>query len=517
MKKWIAFLLTILLALPLAACTGEVPQNADDLSVQEGFGGIWYNSAGRKLELKSDGTYLLADEVEGGKWEKKSETDAECTDVYGTFSATYAKEDSEERLTFGPYGEFHRATEEELSRFEKGLNLPLHSVSFFHQGLAVSSQGKENAPATLAVINRDGLALSVPENAAFGRVEFFGDLLIFDKGITNFTTGKAVAVGQEIFQSGEEHVILIKNDSSRYGVVYAVYDKKGNAVVDWAPIERQGAEGEIPAFTEYVYVNHADGLLYHDTFAPGTDGRRTRIYYFFNPVSGEKFRVEAPENGDIDIRLESGPVFYATAEERYSFASDWTSPATPVELDSFRVTKEGKVEQVPPFQTSVRPQGDWFICIGSEETEGKTIVTNGITGETFSFNLPTEKMLIKITEHYCAVAYKTEEKGQHKLALFDLNGSPLCDPIEEPEFRVNGTPDTYSLGWKSFEDGTFFLYDEKEEDTVHVYNAKGERINTIQNDNFVSYCGDGIFFVEDRCLDAYGRVLIPHATFLTAE
>ena len=186
-------LLVFLLGFSLVAC-----EDGDAQTTQEGFFGDWYNTAGRKLEIKEDGTYVLADEKDGGTWEKKDGTLLECTDCYGSFSATRAEKNGVETITFGPYGDFHRATEEELARFAQALVLPFRSIHSFENGIAVINEGKEFDTQKSVVINRDGLALSVLEGDAVTNREFWGELVIGEDCIMDQTTGKLIASGRII-------------------------------------------------------------------------------------------------------------------------------------------------------------------------------------------------------------------------------------------------------------------------------------------------------------------------------
>ncbi len=511
MKRMFALLLSLLLALSFVACEGKgepIPTDQAKPS-QEGFLGDWYNTAGRKLEIKEDGTYRLDHEKDGGTWKKESDTLLECTDAYGSFTATRTTEDAGDTVCFGPYGNFRRATEEDLARFAQAQSTPLKLIGVFDEGVALATDGEKTF-----VINEDGLATLILNKAPFPTPEFFGDLLICNQSILDKNTGTPIANG-EIVAKTEEHLVLVKEDKTQKATLYAVIDSHGTFVTDWTPISAEGSESGGKVYKESQNVGCAGGLLLYDSVRGEADSSRAdiTIYYLLNPLTNQKFRIEVPwESSSVYRFFESGLAFYSSAPGKISFAADWTSPATPVEYEDFRIKEDGSLAEIPNFAENDVIIGDWLIDIGDKTNQGKTSFSNAFTGQTFSLDVPTKEIRFKITEHYCAVNYTNEERTERKLALFDLQGTPLCDPI--PTSLDTEYDATYLLSLPTFGDGTFFVKKENGSGKYSVYNAKGELIPSPETFDFSGYGGGGRFVADGTCVDQYGRVLIPQITFL---
>lgn len=503
MKKIFAWALILLLALSFVACGEGTPTDAPPTAEPKAFFGDWYNSAGRKLQIKEDGTYLLAHEAEGGTWKKQSDTLLECTDAYGVFSVTV----SETAVTFGPYGEFHRATKEELALFEKAQFHALASLGVFKDGHAAANTGKKSV-----FINEDGLALSVPEKDAGFQAQFFGNLYAGSDCAVEIFSGSTVASGSVIGKNNT-HIALLKKDLNR-SVAYAVLDTKGNMVTDWTPIPIQGNESGRYAYSDPVYANSAGGILIcDDAQIKDENGNFIYIYYFVNPLTNQKFRIESHPGHAGTFYLESGMAFYSSEPGKHFFAPDWTSPATAVEYSNFRISEDGTISEIAPLTKSDLVQGDWFIRLGCEETEGKTIFTHAFTGKTFSLDLPSEQMRVCMTDHYCAVSYMNKEKTERYFATYDFEGNILCAPMKENAYTMSGAL-KHQLDLTYFEDGTFLLEKESESREYFVYNAKGELLISPDTMKISAYVGNGKYLVDGKCVDADGRILIPGITFL---
>lgn len=503
MKKLLALFLALLLSLSFAACgESESPDNNQAKSPEEGVFGEWYNTAGRKLEINEDGTYRIAHEAEGGTWKQQNETLLECTDAYGSFSATLTAAEDGNRVTFGPYGEFFRATEEDLRRFAKAQLYPIGNHWGFDGGLALVS---ENLKAV--VINEDGLAVTVTgENIAMDP-EFFGDLLILDERILKMPSGKVIVRGYVVGRNDEQLVVL-KDDKIQNCVVYAVIDSHGTFVVDWTPLPRLGNESGGYAYHSALYANGAGGVLfYDDTSVRQENGEYLNIYYFLNPLTGNKFRIESLGGPGS---FSSGAVFSSRKELQTCYAADWASPATPVEYEYFTVKEDGSLVEIAPVPACDMLQGDWCITFGNEQTGGKTIFRNAFTGENFFIDLPSEQMQISRTEHYWAISYMNEEKTERKLILFDYQGNALCDPIEQSYYTVGGM---HYLNLQSYSDGTFLLGNEDDSGN-YVYNAKGELMLSPEDLVVSKYCGDGLYLSGSKCVNSDGRIIIPGITYL---
>ena len=509
MKKLLAILLTLVLALGMVACT-----EAGDATVQDGFNGVWYNSAGRKLELKDDGTYLLADEVEGGKWDEKSESEAECTDVYGTFSATYAKDDEGESLVFGPYGTFRRATEEQIARYESALRKPLVKVFFGPEtSLAVWHETKESYVETTAIINDQGLAIAVPNatpplnySAAASTVLFYEEVILQiingSAWILDRETGIVLHSGS-ILSYNDEYIALRKSRSqgTRKGYDYAVVDGKGNLVVDWTPQPTETVNGY-----EVERIDHnakrAGGIL--------AVSRQNETFYFFNPLTGKTFRVTVPN-------LSS----YLQAEDKIYFregsvAADWSSsPAQPVEYSGFTLNEDGTpVATVVPQSFGCYRCGDFFLehPPRSDPEKGLTF-RHCTTGETFTLNYPILEFDGKtdlLGDFGYAVYYEKEgnQTGAYLIG-FDTTGKTLFGPIPlENWFSLD-----YKYGYLSKKGYLAISVDYEE---LAIFNKKGEKLFT--GETLPDWFYDSNHLDSERgVIDADGRVLIPHVTFLPEE
>ena len=503
MKKLLAILLTLILSLGLVACNGGGSGETEEAPPpQEGFGGVWYNSAGRKLELKEDGTYLLADEVEGGKWEKKSETEGECTDAYGTFSVTYAKDESGESLVFGPYGTFRRATEEQVARYESALRKPIINAHLSEDCAMVFWNDTEQTNlASNAVINNEGLVLGVPSITVAATVyQFYEDVILTAGSVVDKKTGNVLHSGN-VLSYNEEYIVLGKsyhltNGSEYY---YAVVDAKGNLAVDWTPYPTLIKDGKKVNYPKRD-VQRPSGLLiaFYDA---GT-------YYVFNPLTGKTFRLERLDDSLTAI-TEDGMVF-----KNYSFAPDWTSPAQPTGYEAFTLREDGTpVQAVAPEGYMLSSAGNFFLEYHLENREPKGVtLRNRTTGETFYLDYPIaqHRDTITIVGNYGCATYTTYENERYNVyaVLFDTKGNILCEPI-----RVEGWIGDNSRKSLS-EDGFLALC--PDEDEVIIYDKTGEQV----------FAGSELpawFHKQDRRLtekgivDAAGRVLIPHITFLPAE
>ena len=502
MKKWIAIILTLVLALGTVACT-----EAGDATVQEGFDGVWYNSAGRKLELKNDGTYLLADEVEGGKWEKKSEIEAECTDVYGTFSATYAKDESGESLVFGPYGTFRRATEEQVARYESALCKPILSITTgTDYSLATwhldSPASRENA----AIINGEGLVLATLDTMIAGSAILYDEVLLWisenrNQGwVINRNTGAVLASGSPLSNT-DEHIALRSKRTTANGETdcYIVLNRKGEVAVDWTPIPTVLDNGH-----EYVPLDkNASGI------GGVLVGSYPSCYYILNPLTGKTFRVENARS----IHTTEGTFFERqNVDTPCAVASDWTSPAQPIEYEGFYMSEDGTpVECQTPYSPETIATEHYFLDFPYKQKN--PVLRNRATGESVILNCSISPYggTIKINGNYGCGTYCGTAKDGRKgtfAVVFDMQGNILYDDVLVDE-DMNSHPSVYLT-----KNGV--LATKAENGKIRVYNEKGEEI--YSGEKAPGWLYDKPYFDSEKgVMDPSGRVLIPHITFLPAE
>ena len=171
------------LALVVIVCITVCTLSACNADPQKSIEGKWYDSSGKCLDIRSDGTYKLDNDYGTGRWKFLDDGETiEFTDFYGsTLETKVGTESKKQYIILGNYGKFYNKSTENNANAENNTTstktitystLLAGKGNSFHNGKALVEYKDTTGKICAALIDTNGKILYNVENArAFDIIE----------------------------------------------------------------------------------------------------------------------------------------------------------------------------------------------------------------------------------------------------------------------------------------------------------------------------------------------------------